>query len=132
MSGLQERMKQLEDALNTNTRVFHQSIQMLEILGAVTRKVVQDIFEGRARYVSDGKWEDHTAADGTGRLRPGMTVVNDTGERETHFTRIDFDSYLKEHLDALTALEAKKEEAPPEALLVSPEEDSPIIFGGSP
>ena len=119
MTGLQERILQLENSFNTNTRVFHQSIQMLEILGAVTRKVVQDVATGAVRWVPGEEWGD------SNNLRPAVEV---NGVR--HEALVDFDSYLKEHLDELTAQEAKKEEAPPEALLVSPDEDSPIVFGG--
>jgi hypothetical protein len=49
---LEERLKQLEDALNTNTKVFSDGIQMIEAQQEVLRRVAQGLFKGGV--VSDG------------------------------------------------------------------------------
>ncbi len=116
MQGLTERVKQLEDAFNTNTKAFSDGIQMLEAQQEVLRRVIQDVFElGHPRFFAPGK------------------LIVDTPERKEAQRCIDWNAYLKEYIEELAAAEAKAEAEKThvkEHVIASPDEDAPIIFGG--
>ena len=79
-------------------------MQMLEAQQAVVRRIMQELMTAR---VSPLPWFAHVDTDGG----------------------IDFNAYLKDYIQELAnaeAAEAKKETP----LLVAPDTDAPIIFGG--
>jgi hypothetical protein len=99
---LERRLKQLEEAFNTNTKAFSDGIQMLEAQNEVLRRALSDLWNQRLKTVV---------------VNPGFV------------RHIDFNGYLKEYIQELTEKEAAAEEkAGPGPLLVDSEQ--PIIFGG--
>jgi hypothetical protein len=101
---LEQRLKQLEEAFNTNTKVFSDGIQMLEAQHEVLRRVINDV---RTKT-------------------PGLKLieVNPGGLMR----RIDFNAYLKEYIEELVEKEGQAT-APP--ILVDSDSDQPTIFGDS-
>jgi hypothetical protein len=91
--------------------VFSDGMQMLEAQDAVARQILQDMLSGTVRIIVD------PATDATGSVRG----------------RIDFNGYLKSYIEELVRLEETKDEEAQEVqrLLVTPDEDAPIIFGGT-
>lgn len=106
MQALDARLAQMEQAFNTNTKVFSDGVQMLEAQNAVLRHVSQDLFN---------------------ELRFGIKNHIPLAANNA----IDFNAYLKEYIEELVEREAKKEEGASKAriLLDSSDTDSPIIFG---
>lgn len=109
MTRLEDRLKQMEDAFNTNTKAFSDGIQMLEANQEVLRRVLQDVFNGEVRVLAGA----------------GIPI----GDGTTVRTRIDFNGYLGEFISELVAKEAMALEKP---VIINPAdvEDQPVIFGG--
>lgn len=109
MTALTARVERMEKAFDTNTSVFSDGIKMLEVQQEVAFRILQDVFNGAVRV-------------------RGM-VSNDEGILRAE---VDVQSYIREHLEGLIEVEeAKKEEkAGPGPLLVTPDDNSPITFGG--
>jgi hypothetical protein len=102
---LEQRLKQLEDAFNTNTKVFSDGIQMLEAQNEVLRRALRDVMNRKAV------------------LLPELLVLEPS---------IDWNTYLKEYIDELVEKEAKVEEkAGPGPILLGSDDEQPTIFGGS-
>lgn len=97
----------MEKSFNTNTKVFSDGMQMLEAQNAVLRRVIDDL-------------------RGYGPQGDGIKLIEHVPGGYTK--RIDFNAYLKEYIEELVASEGKAKEEGPR--LVTPDEDSPIIFGG--
>jgi hypothetical protein len=105
LKAFEERLTQLEEAFNKNTKAFSDGIQMIEAQQEVLRRVLQGVVSGVVRTID--------AADGSSRKL------------------IDWNGYLKEYIEELVAKEAAKEEkAGPGPVLATADEDAPIIFGG--
>jgi hypothetical protein len=108
MQALTERVKQLEDAFNTNTKAFSDGIQMIEAQQEVLRRVAQDLFN---------------------ELRFGIKGHIPVTETNA----INFNAYLKEYIEELAAAEAKAEAEKThvkEHVIAAANEGEPIIFGG--
>lgn len=103
-------MKQLEDAFNTNTKVFSDGIQMLEAQNAVLRQVVGDVLRGQVRLVNCGVTE-----------LPRLPFAG---------CDIDWNGYLKKYIEALADKEEEQKDTPAGSILATPDEDAPIVFGG--
>ena len=98
-------MQQLETAFNTNTKVFHEAIFMLEVQNAAIRRAAQDVL----------------SRDFTGRLPRHINV--ETGV-------LDWNAYIKEYVQELHEKEElEKKEKDTEPLITSPTEDV-VVFGG--
>jgi hypothetical protein len=54
LQALESRLKQAENAFNTNTQVFSDSIKMLEAQNAVLRWALQDSISSKLRKLPDG------------------------------------------------------------------------------
>lgn len=94
----------MEHAFNVNTKVFSDGMQMLEAQNAVLRRVIQDLAGG---------------------------VLLTTEESAPEVPIIDFNKYLQEYIEQLMAAEEAAAKTPePEVKLSTPDDDSPIIFGG--
>lgn len=109
MALLTARLKQMEDAFNTNTQAFSDGIQMMEAQIAVLHVVLDDVMLHTVKHFK----KDIEA----------MTVE----------PTIDFNAYLKDFIAGLEAKEeadAAKEEDMGKGLVASINEDAPIIFGG--
>jgi hypothetical protein len=104
---LERRLKQLEDAFNTNTKVFSDGIQMLEAQNEVLRRALSDLWKNDRRLK--------------------LIEVNPGG----FMKRIDWNAYLQEYIQELTEKEAAAEEkAGPGPILVDSDPEQPTIFGG--
>jgi hypothetical protein len=119
--ALAARLHQMEDAFNRNTQIFSDGIKVLEIQNAVLRRIINDVVVGEV-HGSDGV---------TAQLV--KTIKYEEGGISVEV--VDFNAYLKEHLEHLAAAEAKavteKANGHTATVLASPDDDSPIIFGGS-
>lgn len=100
-------MKQLEDAFNTNTKVFSDGIQMLEAQLEVARRVAQGLLE-----------EMHPR---------GSKLMGSYAVRVTMDGQLDWNGYLKEYIEELTE---KEEQAKAPPILVESDPEQPTIFGG--
>lgn len=111
-AALEDRLAQLENALNTNTKAFSDGIQMIEAQQEVLRRVAKDICNRRVRFVNLGAVE----------LNGARTI--DMAED------IDWNGYLKSYIEELVEAEAKEKKAGPSPVIASADDDAPIIFGG--
>jgi len=103
-------VKQIETSFNTNTKVFHEAIFMLEVQHGVLRQVIEDLREA--------------GICNTGRLK--LVLVNEGGFLKT----IDWNGYIKEYIQKLREKEElEKKEKGTEPLIASPTEDV-VVFGG--
>ena len=109
MAALTARVERIEKAVESNTCVFSDGIKILEIQRSLAFRIMQDVFNGAVRV--------------------GNTVSNDDGVLRAE---VDVQSYIREHLEALTQLEEapKEEKAGPGPLLASVDDEQPITFGG--
>lgn len=100
IEALSRRVNKLETANDQNTAIFVDSFKMLEIQMSVVHEVISMVHE-----------EGH-----------GL-VVDAVG-------KVDFNYYMNRYLERLVQAEAapiKVKEAP---VLTTPDDESPIIFGG--
>lgn len=97
---LAKRITKLEAALDINTSVFSDTMKVLEIKMNVFEEVLSMLHEDGAGLVTDEKG------------------------------KVDFGYYLKRYLEHLGAKEEKKDAPPSKPVLASPDDESPIIFGG--
>lgn len=93
---LQERLRTLEQAFNTNTKVFSDGIQMLEVQQEVLRRVAQDLQEGSPKLLVGGRidfnayllqYVSELAANEEARARPvpAPTIIVADDESPTIF-----------------------------------------------
>jgi hypothetical protein len=106
---LEERLKQLEDAFNTNTQVFSDGFKMVEAQLEVARRVAQQLLGMEPNL--DTRAKCHLEDDGV---------------------TLDWNAYLKEYIEELAAKEEAKveEKAGPGPILLDSESEQPTIFGG--
>jgi hypothetical protein len=107
LSALEQRLLQLEDAFNTNTKVFSDGMQMLEAENAILRRVAQDLYT---------------------LVTKGVRTPDDPVQTTADNRYIDFTKYLRQYVQALADAEAADGST---SSIVSADEDSPIIFGGN-
>lgn len=123
--ALAARLHQMEDAFNRNTQIFSDGIKVLEIQNAVLRRIINDV------VVVVVVGEVHGSDGVTAQLV--KTIKYEEGGISVEV--VDFNAYLKEYLEHLAAAEAKavteKANGHTATVLASPDDDSPIIFGGS-
>lgn len=118
MQLLEARLKQLEDAFNTNTKVFSDGMQMLEAQNEVLRRALRDVMNGRAILPLD-----------EARMAEVPVAMRELLVAEPH---IDFNAYLKEYIEELADKEeaSEKSKANGGPLLVESDPEQPTIFGG--
>lgn len=99
----------MEKAFDQNTSVFHDAFKMFEVQQSVIFRILQDVFNGQVRV-------------------KGVTSNDDGVARAT----VDVDSYIKDHLAALTEAEEtpKEEKSGPGSILMALDDESLTEFGG--
>jgi len=110
LAALELRVAALEQAFNTNTQVFSESIQMLELQNEALRRVVQDLLDDVFTGTDTQPERVHCAADG----------------------RIAFGTYLQEYVRELMAQERQDQEVAESARRPGSNDEDLIVFGGTP
>jgi hypothetical protein len=105
---LEERLKQLEDAFNTNTSAFSDGFKMVEAQLEVLRRVVEHV-RTSSPFLK-------------------LVDVNSGG----FLKQVSWNAYLKEYIEELVAKETTQEEHGPGPILLDSDagQEQPTIFGG--
>lgn len=107
---LEARLHQLEDAFNTNTKIFSDGFKMVELQLEIARRVAQQLLSLHPNELDRSRCRV---------MLDGITI--------------DWNAYLKERIEELESSEKKAEDEKANGhVLSTPDDESPIIFGGGP